>query len=482
MHRRLSLSRALALLAALAVMVAAGAGCGSGVDKAGGTQTPQPVVLTLADHAQDPADVQYWIDEVQRRSGGSLRIQVTSRWRDQELAYNKATIADVQAGKVQLAKVAARAFDTVGVTSFQALVAPFLIDNYPLERRVLESDLMGEMLAGTSKLGLVGLAVLPAQLRKPVGVSRPLVTVKDYQGARIGVREGEIAKATFTTLGATPVPWIPEKPLDGLDGIEGGVNKDDEQQVKAFTANVTFWPGPLTVVINRETFESLTPSQQEALQTAGSAVASRQLDLEQTFSVENMGAECRHGLRFVRASNQDLVALRRAVQPVYDQLERDAETKSLLQRILAMKHETRAASTPDNPRCSPSNAAAGGVTQKVTALDGVYRTSFTREELVKSPLLIDSGEINDENWGDLTLRFDHGRVTFSQGNDVKNTSTSGTYTIAGKVITLHFTEGVNEGDTFTGPWSLYRDVLTFGRDASGGFPTAYVLKPWRRAG
>ena len=178
------------------------------------------MVLNLADHEQGSDQVQFWIEEVQRRAGGSLRIQVTNRWRDQEFAYDKATIADVQAGKVQLAKVNARAYDTVGVTSFQALVAPFLIDNHALERRVLESDLMGEMLAGTNKLGLVGLAVLPAQLRKPLGVSRPLVTVKDYRGTRIGVREGEIAKATFTALGATPVPTIPGGPIRGLDGID----------------------------------------------------------------------------------------------------------------------------------------------------------------------------------------------------------------------------------------------------------------------
>ena len=245
------------------------------MDKAGGTQTPQPVVLTLADHEQDPHDVQFWIDEVQRRSGGSLRIQVTNRWRDQEFAYDKATIADVQAGKVQLAKVNARAYDTVGVDSFQALVAPFLIDNHPLQRRVLESDLMGEMLAGTGKLGLVGLAVLPTRLRKPLGVSGPLVTAEDYRGARVGTREGEVAKATFAALGATPVETIPGVRRGDLDGIEldFGLN-EYEQQAKAVTANVTLWPRPVTLVINRKTFESLTPRQQDALRQAGSAVLS----------------------------------------------------------------------------------------------------------------------------------------------------------------------------------------------------------------
>jgi hypothetical protein len=133
-------------------------------------------MLTLADHEQSPAQIQFWIEEVQRRSGGSLAIQVTNRWRDQEVAPDQATLADVQAGKVPLAKVNASAYDTVGIDSFQALLAPLLIDNPTLGRRALESDLATQMLAGTDELGLVGLAVLPTDLRKPLG-SRALQVV-----------------------------------------------------------------------------------------------------------------------------------------------------------------------------------------------------------------------------------------------------------------------------------------------------------------
>ena len=46
------------------------------------------------------------------------------------------TLEDVKTGKVDMAWVGARAFDTVGVTSFQALVAPLLIDSYDLEAKV----------------------------------------------------------------------------------------------------------------------------------------------------------------------------------------------------------------------------------------------------------------------------------------------------------------------------------------------------------
>jgi hypothetical protein len=81
MHRRPSLTRALTLLAAVAVALAASAcsGEGSGVNKVGGTRAKPPVVLTLANHQQGPDDVWYWIEEVQRRSGGSLRIEVDNR-------------------------------------------------------------------------------------------------------------------------------------------------------------------------------------------------------------------------------------------------------------------------------------------------------------------------------------------------------------------------------------------------------------------
>jgi TRAP-type C4-dicarboxylate transport system substrate-binding protein len=485
MHRRPPRTRAFTLLAAVVVALATSACSSSDADKAGGTRTQPPVVLTLADHEQGPDQVQFWIEEVQRRAGGSLRIQVTNHWRDQEVAPDQATLADVQAGKVQLAKVAAGAYDTVGVDSFQALLAPLLIDNPTLERRVLESDLATQMLVGTDELGLVGLAVLPTDLRKPLGVTRPLVTVEDYRGARIGVGEGEVAKATFTTLGATPVSTIPGRPIRGLDGLDldlGGIKVNGyEQQATAVTANVTLWPKPVTVVINRTVFQSLTAAQQDALRQASTAAVSRQLAFLRGFNNEDRELLCRRGRRFIRASGRDLAGLRRAVQPVYDQLERNPETRSFLRRIQAMKRAI--AAPPDDPACAPAASATGAADQQATALDGVYRTSFTRKELANSSLLMDPAEINDQNWGELMLTLDRGRVTFELRNELASAKSSGTFTVHGDAVVFTYTSGVEAGGTFAIRWSLYRNVLTFKRDASlGGAPTPYLVKPWRRAG
>ena len=160
------------VLALLAVAIVT-AGCASEkVDKTGKPVRDKPVVLTLADHENSTLDVQNWIDEVQRRSGGTIRIRVESGWRGQNPDYDRATIADVRAGRIDIAKIAARSWDEVGVQSFRALVAPMLIDSYALEQRVLTSGLPTQMLQGVNKRDLAGLAVLPGLLRKPLGVSR----------------------------------------------------------------------------------------------------------------------------------------------------------------------------------------------------------------------------------------------------------------------------------------------------------------------
>lgn len=128
------------------------------------------------------------------------------------------------------------------------------------------------------------------------------------------------------------------------------------------------------------------------------------------------------------------------------------------------------------PNASSAPAATGS-----TPLDGTYITSFTRDELAASPLLVDPEEINDDNWGRETLTLSGGLMTFTQQNDVKRTSGCGTYSIQGDAVVLNFNDGVNEGETFGFRWTLKGGTLTFRRDASLGVgPTPFLVKPWTK--
>ena len=79
-----------------------------------------------------------------------------------------------------------------------------LIDSYPLQQAVLDSDIPAEMLAGLDELGVHGIAVLADGLRKPIAVARPLLRPADYEGITFQAFRSPEHAAAIRALGATP--------------------------------------------------------------------------------------------------------------------------------------------------------------------------------------------------------------------------------------------------------------------------------------
>ena len=124
---------------ALPALALAAAGCG-GFTKAGGTSR-HTVVLTIANHETGDRDLKEYISAVSRLSDGSITFELEGGWRAQDIDYDRGTVADVRAGKVDLAKVAVRSFDELGTDELQAATAPLLVDRLALEQKVLASRL-----------------------------------------------------------------------------------------------------------------------------------------------------------------------------------------------------------------------------------------------------------------------------------------------------------------------------------------------------
>jgi TRAP-type C4-dicarboxylate transport system substrate-binding protein len=555
-------------------------------------------VLTLANgiDGAPPAQLESWAEEVSRLSGGTLRIQFENGWRHGEALNEAGTLEDLKAGKVDMGWVGARVFDTVGVKSFQALLAPLLVDSYDLEARVFEAGIPERMLGGVSALDLVGIGVLPGPMRKVLGLSKPFVRPADFEGQVVGLQDSALADLTLSTLGATPQDAPSGAALDGLDGYEqqlGSILGNNYDAAAGYvTGNVNLWPRPLVLVMGKKVSETLTAEQQAALREAAKAALPAAMAASRGEDADAVPVLCRSGMTFAVASESDLAELRDALQPVYAELEQDPDTKATIDEITALK--TEVAVSAEAPVCETAEPTSGaaraipdgtyettvteadwtnaglsdeevsaqttGVFRMVfagddltildppdyepgfeatytvfrdqikaedavdtitarwsldggaltfddvegggypfavvwgshpwvraqstaTPVDGVYRTSFSLEDLKRSPLLYDLGEVNDQNWGDFTLTLDRGRVTFEQENDVDGYSTSGTYFVDGDTIVLEFTEGGNAGETFAGRWSLYQARLTFTRDeALGILPTPYLVGPWQRVG
>jgi TRAP-type C4-dicarboxylate transport system substrate-binding protein len=478
--------RASVLAALAAAALAAGCSWGGDADRAGGERRPDAVVLTLANHEDSSLDLDEFALAVRRESQGSLRIEFKNRWRESEVDYEPRTIEDVRDGQADLAKVSARAFDVVGVESLQPLVAPFAVDSYALQRQVLLSGIRARMLGGVERLDLVGIALLPGELRKPLGVSRPLIGASDYRGATIATRRSELGEGTFRVLGASGEVVVPGSDVSAFDGAEIGLDglqgEDYDGPPRTLAANVSLWPRALTIVMNLDAYERLSAAQQAALRAAGRAAVDPAMKRVQQFEREALGIICRRGEPALRlATPSELGALRSATSSLTRALERDPATRDVARRIAAL----RARVEPEPaPTCSPRKR--GGVARGATAVDGLWRMDTTAEELARITV---PGDVVPENWGVSTFALGAGRFAFTTESRDACVWAYGSYAVKGNVVEWRVEDGggispnefTNEpGELYRFGWSRYRDRLTLSPVRGAISPAPMRVKPWRR--
>ncbi len=459
----------------VALGLAAAACTSAGADKAGGSN-PKVVTLTLADVEGDASSVQPFVDAVKALSNGTLQIRTELNWRKGDPQNEAGLIKDMEVGKADLAVVPIRAFDTVGIDTFQAMQVPFLIDSYALEEEVLSSDIPGKMLEGLHPASLVGLAVLPGELRKPLGLTRALVSASDYRGARVGLRPGKVAEATMDALGATPVAYVPGETssLDGLEAHLGVISGDHyDRNATELTGNVNFWPKASAVFINSTAADALNAQQRDWLREAGPRSLSQWPPCPSAQCDSGAGdILCNRGLTVESATPDQMAQLREKVQPVYEDLERSPQTRAFIEEITKMRDGI--GDVPDAvSACAGSSETK---TTMVTPLDGTWEVSITRKELLAAGIA-DAGEDNPGNYGHFTLTFHRGDFDFVQDPD-HGGSDSGTYLVNGNTLSLVITGGCCAGEAWSITWSVYRDTLTL----KGDIPATFRAKPWRRVG
>jgi TRAP-type transport system periplasmic protein len=473
-----SVGRVSAMVAAALVLTTAACGSES-VDKAGGP-VPKPIVLTLLDGESDTTNALPFASAVNALSHGALRIKIEGNWRGSNPNYETALIQDVQAGRAQLGITGTRAFDTLGINNFEALQAPFLIDSIALERTVLASPIPRQMLKGLTPHGLVGLAVLPGPLRRPLGFAKPLVAASDFQGVRIGIRASGVTEMIFQALGATAVVLKRSDDVSGLTGIESHISTIDSSfpvQGATLTGNVVFEPRPNVIFMSGRAFASLSAAQQRVLVAAARAQTTGDVYEADSGSLRDM---CRRGLKVVAASPADLASLSTAVQPVYRRLETNPATKSFISEITAMRQAARGST--DAVSCSSADTAASSGSTP-TSLDGTWTVAFTQSQLQAAGPSSNCGANNPANYGHFSLTFSRGHWS-ETGSPGTNGDASGTYVVAGDKVTFYRHDQAYQGSDgeIWGPyiWSVYRDTLTFKNTFIGG--PCLNVKAWHKVG
>jgi TRAP-type C4-dicarboxylate transport system substrate-binding protein len=450
-------------------------------------QEEAPITLRLgvADglgRASTPS-VEAFVDAAAAISDGAITIEpIFQAASDPGLGAEKGTARLLAEGGVELALSASRAWEHVGIESFKALQSPFLIDSDELAIAVAMSPVANRILDGMSASGLTGLAMWPEDLRHPVSFDQctdPLVTPEAFEGLTIRALDSTVTYDLLKALGATPI-YEEFDSHCAIAGAESGLGQAGNLPHQGtFVGDVTFFPKYQVLAANTAAFDRLTASQQAAIRAA--ARSAQQLAIaEHPSDAEAATAWCESGGSVALAGTDGIAAFRAAAEPVSSALAAEPATADAIVAISALK-ETVAAG-PAIKACDPGHApadppVAGGGS---TPIDGTWIASITYEELAGYCCLLDTGEINDQNWGDITITFDAGAFSMDLRNPRDEYHGSGTFEVEGDALVLLDENACCPVEPFGMRWTLEGDTLTLSRSDGKIVPSTYVIKPWIR--
>jgi len=470
------------------VALLASACVGTQGTKAGGG--PQPVTLRMADTYSSlvyEPPVGDFVKRVDKNSDGRIRVDVVHKWGNFKSDAERQVVEAVASGKVDLAWVGTRALDTLGVRSFQALNAPLLIDSYALQKKVIASDVPRHMLKGLDKLDVTGLAVLAGGLRKPVAVKRPLLGPDDWRGLSVQTFPSRVQADAIRALGAEPVQVGPEGRTAGLksgkiDGVEINLSTYAhnvmEPLASHITLNVTLWPETVVLLANPARLAKLGGSEEGWIRQAAKQAASHSADLVGPDD-EWVAQRCRSGAQFANASATEVRALRHAVEPVYQRLDKDPLTRELLADIRRLKRSTSAEPVPAVPSpCPDRSATSAPDDQSATPardLSGTYRWTLTKDDARR----YGTGDEDLSTYpGTMTVTLRDGE--WSMKETATSDTGSGTYTV--------------KGDRIIFDWNSSQLTFTYSADAQGnlrlrpvepmdaGDRFVWSTRPWTKVG
>ena len=246
-----------------------------------------------------------------------------------------------------------RAWDTVDVSSFQALQAPFLITDQSLlgrGARRTRSRTRCSWASRTSDSSDSASTRISSATRS--GTASRCRSVGDFDGAGIRLVPSNATEALVHAFGGQPVYGLNGDEIDAaiqngeLDGTETSIGLAPEGSF--LTGNVILFPRVNTLFASEDGLASLSDEQRTILEDAARAT----IDFAASTQSEDVTAFCSAGGQIVAASDADITELTRAARPVLDMLMTDPQTAAFIEEIGVMKDGATAAAPPTS--CDPT--------------------------------------------------------------------------------------------------------------------------------
>ncbi|SDM16807.1 tripartite ATP-independent transporter solute receptor, DctP family [Franzmannia pantelleriensis] len=293
-------------------------------------QNPQPVKDALA----------HFGELVEEKSDGSITVTF---FPDSQLGGEGELVELLQRGAIDMTKVSGGLMESFSPL-YQVFSMPYLFDDESHFREVMNHDeIMDVVYQSTSDQGFVGIGWYDSGQRNFYTKEQPIVSPSDLAGKRIRVMQSQTSIDTMQLLGASPVVMSQEEVYTSLQqGILDGAENNEFALTAARHGEVVSYYSldghariPDIVLINNNTFNSLSDSQRSALMSA----------MEESIALQNnLWAEAVDEARRqiqedfdVTINEVDIAPFREAVMPMYEELEQYPEQYIIYEKIDALR-------------------------------------------------------------------------------------------------------------------------------------------------
>ena len=269
-------------------LIAAAAAVTLAAPLAGLAQDIKPRIIRfgfgLNDDSNQGRAAKVFADEVQKRSGGKMRVRaVGAAALGSDVQMQQALIGGAQ--EMMVGSTAT----LVGITKEMALWdAPFMFSNAKEADALLDGPVGEKVKNKLPEKGLVGLVYWENGFRNLTNDKRPVTKMEDLQGMKLRVMQNNVFMETFNTLGTNAVPLafselftaLETHTVDGQENPFNTILSSKFYEVQKYLTVTNHVYSPWIVLASRKWWDGLSKDEQKVLMDA--ARASREFERKDT--------------------------------------------------------------------------------------------------------------------------------------------------------------------------------------------------------
>jgi len=306
----------------LAVLLLCGGGYSFYAKNQNGASKQKAVILLKAtdDQAADyptAKGLQYMAQLLEERSHGHIKMTVYSGG---ILGAGKDILDATQAGTLDIGRITVSSL--VGYSpELNVFLTPFLFRDADHQWKVLDGPVGKKLLKGLEKSGFVGLGYYDSGARSFYSKT-PVNSPQDLANKKIRVLDVKIQKDMISTLGGEPLttpflevyPGLQTGAIDAAENSPPSFYSTKHYELAKYFTLTEHAVAPEAIIINKNTWDSLSPEDQELLQQATKDSTVYQKKLWSEFAEQAMKKLTEQGVTII-TPNREL--FRQALAPLY---------------------------------------------------------------------------------------------------------------------------------------------------------------------